>query len=226
MVEVQFDFIGGAAHGFVAGELELLDEVLVGILGHFSALVGVEEDVVHVEGSRHERLLVGGGDTESLVGAQLSGGGVEGVDGPKTLADRTDVEVEFDFVVLQGDEGKCETWVSAKPEEERDVECGFGERVAGSANLVWRAVGGTWTLHVGEVWVGDIGQTGGVADHFEVRSLLLGGESELVPDVHPVAVLAIDALTADLHLNLRDQLLADIVQPACEHARLLRGGST
>jgi hypothetical protein len=48
-----------------------------------------------------------------------------------------------------------------------------------------------------------------VTDHLVVAALLLGGHGELVPDVHPVAVVAIDALTADLYLNLCYKLLTD-----------------
>jgi hypothetical protein len=41
----------------------------------------------------------------------------------------------------------------------------------------------------------------------------------LVPDVHPVSVLAIDALTSDLNLNLSDELLSREIQPAGIDAR-------
>jgi hypothetical protein len=36
---------------------------------------------------------------------------------------------------------------------------------------------------------------------------LLLGKSELVPDVHPVTVLAVDALATNLNLNRLDKLL-------------------
>jgi hypothetical protein len=47
----------------------------------------------------------------------------------------------------------------------------------------------------------------GVTDHLVVTILLLLGESNLVPDVHPVTVLTVNALSTDLNLNLSNQLL-------------------
>ena len=51
MVEVQADVLGGlrsggGGGGLRAGELQLLDQVLVGQLGEAGALLGVQEDVV------------------------------------------------------------------------------------------------------------------------------------------------------------------------------------
>ena len=43
---------------------------------------------------------------------------------------------------------------------------------------------------------------------------MLGRESHLVPDMHPVAVLAVDALPTDLDLDLGNHLLANVVEPA------------
>jgi len=41
--------------------------------------------------------------------------------------------------------------------------------------------------------------------------LLLTGEGKLIPDVHPVTILAIDALTSDLNLNHGDKLLSGVI---------------
>jgi superfamily II DNA or RNA helicase len=54
---------------------------------------------------------------------------------------------------------------------------------------------------------------GGVANHLEITSLLLGGESKLIPDVHPVTVLTVNSLASNLDLYLCDELLTDVVQP-------------
>ena len=54
----------------------------------------------------------------------------------------------------------------------------------------------------------------GVADHVVKRrdgARILG---ELGPDLHPVAVLAVDALATDLELNHLDEAVADVVEPA------------
>jgi hypothetical protein len=94
MVEVEFNLVGGRADGLVSCELELLDEVLVRVLCHLATLVCVEEDIIDVQRGGDEGLLVGGGDGLS------SGCGGEGLDGPETLADGADVEVDLDFVIL------------------------------------------------------------------------------------------------------------------------------
>ena len=74
----------------------MLDQVLVGVLCHLAALVSVEEDVVDIEGSSNKGLLVsnGGGDGTD------SGGSSKGLDGPETLTDGAEIDVDLDFVVL------------------------------------------------------------------------------------------------------------------------------
>jgi hypothetical protein len=206
VVKVELDLVGRRADGLITGELKLLDEVLVGVLGHTSALIGVEEHVVNIEGSGDEGLVVGGGD--------LGGGGgvVEAGHGPQALLNGADIKVNLDLVVLKSDEGEGQTGVTAEPELEGDIEGGLGESIAGGANLA-RSVGIARAINVVEGGVGDEGELAGVADHLEVTALLFGGHSELVPDVHPVAVLAVNALATDLNLNLRDELLTGEIEP-------------
>ena len=206
MVEVQLDLVGRRADGFITGELQLLDEVLVGVLGHTPALIGVEEHVVDVEGGSNEGLVV------SSVHFLGTGGGDQRADGPEALVDGANVEVDLDFVVLKGDQGKGKTGVAAEPELEGDVEGGLGQGVTGSANLA-RGGGVARTIDVGERGVGNVSELGGVADHLVVAALLLGGLGELVPDVHPVAVLAVNTLATDLNLNLRNELLTGEIEP-------------
>ena len=212
VVKVELDLVGGGTNGLITGELKLLDEVLVGVLGHTPALIGVEEDVVDVEGSGDEGLVVGGGHLDGS-----AGGVVEAGHSPQALLDGTDVKVDLDLVVLKSDEGKGQTGVAAEPELKGDIEGGLGESVTGSANLA-RSVGVARTVDVVEGGVGDEGQLGGVADHLEVTALLLGRHGKLVPDVHPVAVLAVDALATDLNLNLRDELLTGEIEPTGKNA--------
>ena len=204
VVEVELDLVGGGADRLVTRELELLNEILVGVLGHLAALVRVEEDVVNVEGSGNKGLLV------SLGYGDGSGSAVEGLDGPEALTKRADVKVDLDLVVLEGDEGEGKAGVAAKPEKEGDVESGLGEGVAGGANLVGATGGGAGAGDSREVGVSDVGELGGVANHLPVALLLLAGKSELVPDVHPVTVLAVNALATNLDLNLGDELLTDV----------------
>jgi len=206
VVKVELDLVGRRTDGLITGELKLLDEVLVGVLGHTPALIGVEEDVVDVEGSGDEGLVVSGGD--------LDGGGVvvEGAHGPQALLNRADIKVNLDLVVLKGDEGEGQTGVAAEPELKGDVEGGLGESIAGSANLA-RSGSVARAINVVEGGVGDEGQLGSVSDHLEVTALLLGRHSELVPDMHPVTVLAVDTLATDLNLHLGDELLTGEVEP-------------
>jgi hypothetical protein len=207
VVKVELDLVGGGTDGLITGELKLLDEVLVGVLGHTPALVGVEEDVVDVEGCGNEGLVVGGSDLHGRTGGVVKAG-----HGPQALLDGTDIKVDLDLVVLKSDEGKGQTGVAAEPELKGDIEGGLGESVTGSANLA-RSVGVARAVDVVEGGVGDEGQLGGVADHLEVAALLLGGHGKLVPDVHPITVLAIDTLATDLNLNLRDELFTGEVEP-------------
>jgi hypothetical protein len=206
VVKVELDLVGGRTDGLITGELKLLDEVLVGVLGHTPALIGVEEDVVDVEGGGDEGLVVSGGDLHG------GGGVVEGAHGPQALLDRADIKVDLDLVVLKSDEGKGQTGVAAEPELKGDIESGLGESVTGSANLA-RSVGVARAIDVVEGGVGDEGQLSGVADHLEVAALLLSRHGKLVPDVHPVTVLTVDTLATDLNLNLRDELLTGEVKP-------------
>ena len=63
-----------------------------------------------------------------------------------------------------------------------------------------------------------------MADHLPVAALLLAGHGHLVPDVEPVTVLAIDALATDLNLDLGDELLANVVEPAGIHTVVVGAG--
>jgi hypothetical protein len=60
VVEVKLDLVGGRTDRLVTCELELLNEVLVGVLGHSAALISVKEDVVNVKRSGDKRLVVSG----------------------------------------------------------------------------------------------------------------------------------------------------------------------
>ena len=211
VVEVELDLVGGRTDGLITGELELLNEVLVGVLGHAPALVGVQEDVVNVEGGGNEGLVVSGDDLATGGGAD-AGAAVQGADGPQALVNGADVKVDLDLVVLEGDEGEGKAGVAAVPELEGDVEGGLGEGVAGGAHL---AGGGglARTINIVKRGISDVGQLGGVANHGKVTGALVHGEGELVPDVHPITVLAINALATDLNLNLGNKLLTGEVKP-------------
>ena len=216
VIEVELDLVGGGPNGLVSGELELSDEVLVRVLGHASALIRVEEDIIDVEGGRNKGLLVRHLNIDRRLGRTISERIMivirERGDGPEALVNRAEIKVDLDLVVLESNQREREARVGAEPELERNVERGLGEGIAGSANLA-RRIGVARAVNGGEGRVGDEGKLGGVTNHLEVSALLLGGHRELIPDVHPVSVLAVDALTSNLNLNLRNELLSREVQP-------------
>ena len=208
VIEVELDLVRRGTNRLITCELELLNQVLVGVLGHAPALVGVEEHVVHEQRGSNQRLVVGRVDLDT--------GRVKGADRPEALINRAKIDVDADLVVLEGNQREGKTRVLAEPELEGDVEGGFGEGVTRRAHLL----GGirlARAVNVGESRVSNVGELGRVANHRVVALLLTGGHGELVPDVHPVAVVAIDALAANLNLHLRDELLTGVIEPASEH---------
>jgi len=88
--------------------LDLLDEVLVTLLGEAAALLRVEVDVVapHVESLAEARAVLGG-----------------------------EVEVETNLVVLEGNEGKVETGVPVEEEEEREDNLASGCAVGSGCDV-------------------------------------------------------------------------------------------
>jgi hypothetical protein len=185
----------------------LLNEVLVGVGSHLSALISVEEDEINIDGGSNKGLLVSLGDRDR------SGGGSNVIDSPQALTNGSEVDVDLNLVVLESNEGKSKTGVSAEPEEEGTVEGGLRESLAGGANLAGTASSRAGSVDVGKGGVNKVGELGGVSNHLVITSLLLSRKGELVPDVHPVTILSVDSLATNLDLNLRDELLAGEIQP-------------
>jgi hypothetical protein len=206
VVEVELDLVGRRTNRLITSELELLNQVLMGVLSHASALISVEEHVVDIERSSNEGLVVSRSD---LLGASAVS---KSRNSPQAFVDGTDVKVDLNLVILEGNQGKSQTRVAAEPELEGDIEGGLRESIARSAHLTGSG-GVARAINVVKGGVSDEGQLSGVADHLEVATLLLSGHGELVPDVHPITVLAVDALATDLNLNLRDKLLSGEVKP-------------
>jgi hypothetical protein len=63
VVKVELDFVGRRADGLITGELQLFNKILVGVLGHTSALISIQKDVVDIERGSNERLVVSSVDT-------------------------------------------------------------------------------------------------------------------------------------------------------------------
>jgi hypothetical protein len=207
VVEVQLDLVGGRPDRFITRKLKLFNEVFMGVLGHTAALVRVQEDVVNVEGGGDEGLVVGSGHTLAVtIGTN------KGADGPQALINGANVQVNLDFVVLKGDQGEGQTGVAAIPELKRHIERGFREGITGLAHL-GRGVGRTGSIDRRERGIRDEGQLGGVTNHLEVPALLFLGQGELIPQVHPVTILTVNALTSNFDFNLGDHLLTREIEP-------------
>jgi hypothetical protein len=146
VVKVELDLVGRRTDRLIASELKLLNKVLVGVLGHASALISVQEDVVDIERGSDKRLVVGGVDTTTSGGAGTVGAAAaERADSPQALINGTNIKVNLDFVILKSDEGQGKTGVTAVPELKGYIEGSLRESIAGSANLT-RGVGLAGTI--------------------------------------------------------------------------------
>jgi hypothetical protein len=208
VVKVELDLVGRRTDGLITSELELLDEVLVGVLGHASALISVQEDVVNIERGSNKGLVVGSDNLATRAGNIA----VQRANSPQALINGANVKVDLDLVVLKGDKGQGKTGVAAVPELEGNIEGGLRESIAGSANLAGGS-GLARTINVIERGVSDVSELSGVSNHGKVARALVNSQGKLVPDVHPITILAINALATNLDLNLRDNLLTGEVKP-------------
>ena len=201
MVKVQLDLVGRARDGLRTSVLDLLDQVLVGVLGEAAALLRVEVDVVNIQ--RRGREGLGRSDAGNTDGSLV-------VD---RVLPRLEVHVDADLVVLEGDQGNRKTRVAAEPELERDVERLRGRALARDARdrRLGRSADGvegqaSGALHQHKVV--------GVADDRIKRRDRASLRRQLGPDLHPVTILAVNALAANLNLNLLDQAVTNVVEPA------------
>jgi hypothetical protein len=230
VVKVELDLVRRRTNRLITSELELSNKVLVGVLGHSASLVSVQEDIVNIERSSNQRLIVGNGggnrasnsvlSTRATIGVCVT---VQGGNSPQALINRADIKVDLDLVVLESNQRESQTGVGAEPELEGHVKGGLRKSVTGSANLTGRQ-GVARGLNIRERGISDEGKLGGVTNHLEVTSLLLSGHSELIPDVHPVTILTVNSLTTNLDLNLSNELLAGVIQPTGIDTGVLAGG--
>jgi len=214
VVEVEADLVRAGRHGLAARELELLDQVLVGDLGEAAALIRVEVDVIYVEGGADE---AAGGDA---VTDQVSRAARQV---PDEVVDAVELEVDLDLVVLERDERERQARVAVEPELERDVERVLrraAEHLRGGVGLALGAVIVAALAALRE----QVDELGDVANHVGVARLLARLLGELIPDLEPVAVVLVDLLSADLELDVVDQVVTNPVEPAELGARAVRSG--
>jgi hypothetical protein len=216
VVEIELDFVGGRSDGFITSELKLLNEVFVWVLCHAAAFVGVKEDVVNVERRSDKRFRVSVGGLAAGSARACGTFKESGIaDSPQDFVKGTNLEVNLNFVILKGNEGKSQTRVAAEPELEWDVEGCFWEGITGGT-CVARGTSGASLLDISETWVCQVGKLRCVSNHFVVSCLLLGCGGKLVPDVHPVTILFINALPTNFYFNVVNEVMSGVVKPACE----------
>ena len=207
VVEVELELVRRRRDGLSARELERLNEVLVRDLGELAALVRVKVDVVNVE---RGRLEVGRRDTVTdrvVVGRDL-GRRVE-----DEVAEVVELKVDADLVVLERDERERKARVAAEPELEGDVERVGRRAVHGLVGRVGLAAGAVIVARLTALDE-EVREDGHVANHLRVAGLLASLLRELVPDVHPVAVVLVNALATNLNLNRLDKIVSNPVEPA------------
>ena len=201
VVEVQLDLVAGRGDALSASELELLNEVLMSLLGKAASLLSVQVDVVNVERGSSQAL---DGGCRGSTSALLIVAAVDPL---------LELHVDTHFVVLESDQGDGQTGVAAEPELERDVEslgggtCTRSARVGQLSTSARGIQGITQTvLHQDEV----VGVTDHVVQGLNGTSIL----GQLGPDLHPVTILTVDTLTTNLELDHLDEAVTDVVQPA------------
>ena len=201
VVKVQLNLVRRARDRLSARILNLLNQVLVALLGEAAALLRVEVDVVNIDRRGRKRL---GGHGSRRTNTRL---------GILAVLPRLEVNVDANLVVLERNERDGYTRVAAEPELERNVER-LGRRAlardARDRRLRRRARcikrNARTTLHEDKV----VRVTNDRVKHLDVTGI----RRELRPDLHPVTILAINALTTDLKLNLLDEAVTNIAEPA------------
>ena len=215
VVEVELQLVGAGSDGLTARELENLNEILVGHLGELTTLIGIQVDVVHVEGRS---------DEAGIANAGLDGrhrGGLGSI-GPHEVLERVELEIDTHLVILERDERQGKTRVAAEPELEGDVE-----RILRGAVL--NLVGGVGLTASAVIVAGltaldeEVGELGHVTNHLGVAGLETRLLRELIPDLEPLTIVLVNALATDLELNVVDEVVAHPVEPAELSTRAVRG---
>ena len=207
VVKVQLQLVRGGADGLGTRELQHLNQVLVADLGELATLVRVQVDVVHVQGRglqiRGCHAVADGVHVRRDLGCCL----------PAQITQVVELQVDTDLVVLQGNQRQGQTRVAAEPElegNEQGVRGGTVVQVAGHVGLTTGTivVARLATLHQ------QVGQHGHIANHLGIPGLLARLLGQLIPDVHPVAIVLVNTLTTNLNLHGADQIVTHPVEPA------------
>ena len=171
------------------------------LLGEAAALLRVEVHIVDIQGGGRKGL------------GNRSRRGTDRRLGILTVLPRLKVHVNANFVVLEGNEGDGHTRIAAEPELEGNVQrlggrTGAGDArnscLAGHTQSIQRLASAT--LHEHKV----VGVTYNVLKSLDGSSI----RRKLGPDLHPVTILAVNALATDFNLDLLDEAVTDKIEPA------------
>lgn len=138
VVEVHAELLSAAGgtvvrgDGLITGELELLNEHLVGYLGEAATLIGVKVDVIDPERAVSNLLVASGNVTEDEVLNLL------------------EINVDLDLVVLEGNEGKSKSGVAVEEENKGNVVGTVGGGILGGTVVHTNHFLVTGTLLLGE----------------------------------------------------------------------------
>jgi hypothetical protein len=213
VVEVEFELVGRAGDGFATSELENINEVLVGHLGEFTTFISIEVDVVDVEGGSSKTALA----NAVADGVRVAGVGVV----PAEIVEGVEFEVDTHFVVLESDQWESKTRVAAEPELERDVESVH----RGARSDDFRGEGFTAIAIIvasRTTLVEEVSKFRNVTNHLGVTGLFASFLGEFVPDVEPLTILFVNALTTDFDFNIFDDVVTDPVEPSELSTRAVR----
>ena len=213
VVEVQLQLVGRGGDRLTTSELQDVNQVLVGNLSELAALISIQVDVIDVQRGSSQTAL-----TNTVTNSMwIRGVGIV----PAQVVQGVELQVDTDLVVLQSNQWQRQTWVAAEPELQWNVQS--VHRSAAGNNLR-----GQWLTTVAIVvtsrttLVDQVGKLWDVTDHLGVTSLLAWLLSQLVPDVQPITVVLVNALTTDLNLNVVDDVVANPVQPTELSTRTIR----
>ena len=124
-------------------------------------------------------------------------------------------------MVLERNEREREARIAVEPELERDVErvlWGTLERLVGRVGLA----AGTVVVAVLSTLNKEIRELGDIANHLGIARLLSRLLRELIPDLEPVTVVLVNALAANLELDVANKVVTDPVEPAELGTRAVR----
>jgi hypothetical protein len=216
VVEVHLDLVGRAGDRLTAGELQLLNQVLVRDLGEAAALIRVEVDVVNIQG-RRDQARRGHTVTDGVLVRGRGRGVVKA-----QVGELLKLQPDLDLVVLEGNQGESKTRVAAEPELQRNVQGVLGgargDLVKRIGLRVVRASGVAALATLDE----QVDQLGHVAHHLGITGLLTRLLGQLVPDVEPVTVVLVNLLATNLNIHVVDQVVTDPVEPTELGTRAVR----